>query len=67
MKCPPQHPGGLTNFEDDLLDMIQNISFKPAHNQFKDRLRDDIKTINSSKKAFIPADKTRNIYQMSSV
>ena len=45
--------------------MIQHILFKPpVHNQFQDRLRDDIKTINSSKKAFIPADKTRNIYEM---
>ena len=62
-KCPPQHQD-LHNFENDLLEMIQNITFKPVQNQFQDQLRNDIKTINSSNKAFIPADKTRNFYEM---
>ena len=62
-KCPPQHPD-LKNFENDLLDLIQAISFKPVHNEFQEKLRNDIKTITSSKKAFIPADKTRNLYEM---
>ena len=62
-KCPPQHQD-LANFENDLLEMIQHITFKPIHNQFQDRLRDDIKQINSSNKAFIPADKSRNFYEM---
>lgn len=62
-KCPPQHLD-ITNFENDLLEMIQNINFKTVHNEFQDRLRNDIKTITSSNKAFIPADKTRNFYEM---
>jgi len=62
-KCPPKSLD-LSNFESELLDMIKHISFKPTRNQFQERMMRDIKTINSSQKAFIPADKTRNFYQM---
>ena len=62
-KSPPQHQD-LVNFENDLLEMIQHITFKPARNEFQNRLRDDIRTIKSSSKAFIPADKSRNFYEM---
>ena len=62
-KCPPKNPE-LSNFESGLLDMIKQISFKPARNQFQEQLTRDIKIIKSSQKAFIPADKTRNFYEM---
>jgi len=62
-KCPPKSLV-LSNFESELLDMIKHISFKPTRNQFQERMMRDIKTIKSSQKAFIPADKTRNFYQM---
>ena len=62
-RCPPKIPD-LSNFESELLDMIKNISFKPTRNQFQERLIRDIKTIKLSQKAFIPADKTRNFYEM---
>ena len=64
MKCPPSHPD-LKNFENDLLDLIQNITFKPTRNDFQTKLREDIQTINASKNAFVPADKTRNFYELS--
>jgi len=43
----------LASFNDstELLNMIQQISFKPVSNKFQDRLRNDIKKINSSDKA----------------
>ena len=63
-KCPPQHDG-LINFENDLLNLIKHITFKPARNQFQDRLREDIQRIKASDKAFVPADKSRNYYEMS--
>ena len=62
-KCPPQHPD-LQAFERDLLQMIQQISFRPFRNEFQDKLRNDINKIRSSDKAFIPADKSRNYYEM---
>ena len=62
-KCPPQH-SDLKNFENDLLDLIQNISFKQVHNEFQNKIRADIKRITTSEKAFIQADKTRNLYEL---
>ena len=35
LKCPPQHPD-LEQFENELLNLIQNISFKPVHDEFHD-------------------------------
>jgi len=62
-KCPP-HNDELDNFESDLYDMIKNIEFRNQHDEFQDQLRQDIKKINSSTKAFIPADKTTNFYEV---
>ena len=62
-KCPPQHPD-LSNFENDLLGMNKDIKFKQVQNEFQDRLKHDIKSIRSYNKTFIPADKTRNFYEM---
>ena len=62
-KCPP-HNDELDNFESDLYDMIKNIEFRNQHDEFQDKLRQDIKKINSSTKAFIPADKSTNFYEV---
>ena len=62
-KCPPQHPD-LINFENDLLDMIKNVSFKAVRNNFQDKLRKETSSIKESDKAYIFADKTRNLYQL---
>eukprot|EP00795_Rhopilema_esculentum_P011087 gene11087-biopygen13455 len=64
-KCPPQNED-LDAFESDLLNMIKHIQFRKTHDQFQDQLREDIKKINASTKAFIPADKTTNYYKLDS-
>eukprot|EP00795_Rhopilema_esculentum_P017315 gene17314-biopygen6275 len=56
----------LDAFESDLLNMIKHIKFRKTHDQFQDQLREDIKKINASTKAFIPADKTTNYYKLDS-
>jgi len=63
MKCPPHHLD-LDQFENERLNLIQNISFKPVHDEFQKNLRDNIKRNNSLKKALIPADKSRNFYEL---
>ena len=57
-KCPPQIKE-LIPFEDDMLQMIENLRFRNTSNQFQDKLREDIKNIKRSGKLLIPADKTR--------
>ena len=54
----------MESFENDLLIMARGIQFKKTGNNFQRKLNEDIKAIRNSKKAFIPADKTRNIYEM---
>eukprot|EP00795_Rhopilema_esculentum_P009675 gene9675-biopygen2070 len=46
--------------------MIKHIQFMKTHHQFEDQLYEDIKKINASTKAFIPADKTTNYYKLDS-
>ena len=61
-KCPLQHKD-LTQFENDLLELIKSIKFKKVKNKFSDQLHEDITSIKESKNVFIFADKTRNIYE----
>ena len=62
-KCPPQNEE-LNKFESDVYDMIKNVEFRQVHDDFQDKLKHDIKKINNSAKAFIPADKTTNYYEV---
>lgn len=62
-KCPP-HNEDLTNFEADVYDMIKKIEFRNTRDEFQDQLQQDIRKINDSTKAFIPADKTTNYYEV---
>lgn len=62
-KCPPQNEE-LNNFEADVYDMIKNIEFRQVQDDFQDQLQHDIRKINNSTKAFIPADKTNNYYEV---
>ena len=43
---------------------MKKVSFHNVHNAFQEKLRNDIKSIRESPYAFIPADKTRNLYEM---
>ena len=60
---PPQNED-LNKFEADVYNMIKNIEFRHIRDDFQDQLQEDIKKINNSTKAFIPADKTANYYQI---
>ena len=62
-KCPPQIQE-LKPFEDDMLKMIENIRFRKVTDQFQSKLKADITKIRSSDKMLIPADKTRNLYEV---
>ena len=62
-KCHPQHED-LDRFEADLVDMVNNIQFRKTQDEFQTQLNKDIQRIKSSTKAFIPADKTTNLYEL---
>ena len=53
------------SFENDVINLIENIKFRNAENQFQISLAIDLKKINSSPNIFVFADKTRNIYETS--
>ena len=61
--CPLQIDE-LSNFEADMMKMIQNIEFKHTRNVFQSQLSADIKSIKNSKEIFVDADKTHNIYKV---
>ena len=62
-KCPHQHKG-LMELEDNLQKMISNVQFRRVKNDFQNRLKNDIRSVKSSKEVYVFADKTRNIYEM---
>ena len=55
----------LVPFENDLIDMLKVIKFRKVKNQFPTKLKNDIKTVNQSKKTLTLADKTSNMYPLS--
>ena len=62
-KSLPQHKD-LIKFEDDPQKMISKVQFRRVNNDFQNRLQNDIRSIQYSKKVFVFADKTRNIYEI---
>ena len=62
-KCPPQ-VDELKAFEDDALKMIEMIEFRRVADPFQQRLRSDIQKIRASPDIIVPADKTRNLYEV---
>lgn len=54
----------MKSFEDDVIEMIENISFRNGSNEFIQTLENDKKKIKTSPNVFISADKTTNIYEM---
>jgi len=66
-KSPPQNKD-LIPFENDMYNLIKYTQFKrPQTNQFQQTLKRDIRELSCSEKIFVPADKTTNIYKLSSV
>ena len=55
----------MKSFENDVINLIENIKFRNTANQFQISLANDLKKINSSPNIFVFADKTRNIYETS--
>ena len=51
-KCPLQHKD-LMEFEDDLQKKISNVQFRRVNNDFQNRLKNDIRSIQSSKKVLV--------------
>ena len=62
-KTPPQLEQ-MTQFEDSLLQMIDNIQFRDNKCQFQSNLRKNVKEIRQSNHMYIPADKTNNYYKL---
>ena len=64
-KRSPPHMKELDEFEDSMLDMIQNIQFKTNHhrNNLQRKLGNDVKEIRKDNHVFVKADKTTNYYK----
>ena len=63
-KKAPRPVSELSDFEKDLINMVDNIQFQKADNPLQRKLKKDMDTINKSDKVFVQADKTRNVYKM---
>ena len=55
----------LTNFENDLYELINNLKFRKYQNSFTRKLNKDLKEIRSTKKVFVFADKSNSLYKIS--
>ena len=51
----------------DIQTMIESIKFKSSRNKFQQKLKTDIKLINSLKNIFLSADKTQNFYEIEKI
>ena len=54
----------VANFEKNMMVLVKNIKFRKINNNFQQKLKDDIKNITSINKVFVPADNSRNIYEL---
>ena len=52
----------LDRFEFDLLHLIRNLEFRKISYPFQNEIKKDVKKIKSSKKVYLQADKTSNMY-----
>jgi hypothetical protein len=55
----------LKAFEDDLVKLVQNVTFRNINEPFLNIIKNYVKDINTSKNVFVFADKTKNIYEVS--
>ena len=60
----PEPSPDLAQFENDLMDMIRNIEFRPVHNEFQSKMQKDIIDIKNSGKVIVSADKSSNLYRV---
>ena len=61
--CPPVVEE-MKDFEDCMITIIQNITFKRTQCQFQRDLQDDIAAVNNDDRLFVKADKTTNFYKL---
>ena len=61
---PPQHKL-LLDFESDMYNLIGSIKFKNGSNDFLNQMKSDIQTLKSGGNIVVEADKTSNLYNMS--
>ena len=64
-KAPPpmEH---LNAFENDLYDLVRNIQFTTRRNEFQKQLARDVREMARSEDVLVHADKTTNLYSMTS-
>ena len=55
----------MKEFEDDLVSLISNITFRNVNDPFLKKVDRDMQKVNSSKNVFVFADKTTNMYEIS--
>ena len=53
----------LAAFEEDLWKIVTRLKFRRVNCEFQKKLKEDIKNVKSSKKVYVSADKTSNIYK----
>ena len=61
----PNQSKYLEAFEKDLFGISSTLKFRPIHNDFQRKIKEDIAQIKSSPDVLIFADKTNNIYKTS--
>ena len=54
----------LMAFEEDIYKLVQNIKFARGLNDFQQKLKRDVREIQSSNKLLVPADKSTNLYEL---
>ena len=62
-KCPPLIEE-LKPFEEDMLKLIEGLEFTTPNDDFQRTLKSGIDRIKKSSAVFVPADKTRSLYEM---
>ena len=63
LNCPPKIKE-MTNFENDLINLLKSIKFRATKSSFQRQLTEDIRTIKNTKTTLTFADKTSNVYKV---
>ena len=63
VKCPPAIQE-MTDFGNELQDMIKGVEFTQICNSFQGKLENDIEHIKKSNKIFVFSDKSRNLFEV---
>jgi hypothetical protein len=63
LRAPPKLKE-LEEFQEGLLELVDNVEFNKKSNQFLESLKDNLKDIDKEKKIYVAADKTSNKYLM---